>query len=263
MDFAPLRYKSTTFKTLFNVLLLPTAIVDRYSNIVSDCNLKVSNYFLDKECLYSGVVEEGDINCAIFNLNKFESTVTLFKMGKFLTNYTYNKGSYVVESELVSKYGVKTSDLDRVAYVLGNAYINSSNKRPVYKNDGYESYKYLTQYEIDTLISEKYTDIFNNLLSLSNEVYDKNTYDIHLSGKASGIRNMDKLFTSISECEANVSRPGYLCLNNPSYVQTIGLIKLNYKKLLESQRVSNEEAVSLDVAESKFDKFILDENEFN
>ena len=84
-----------------------------------------------------------------------------------------------------------------------------------------------------------------------------------MCGKASSIRNIDKLFTSITESSANVYHPGYLCLNNPSYVQTIGLIKLNYKKLLESQRVSSEEAASLDMAESKFDRFILDENELN
>ena len=88
------------------------------------------------------------------NLNKFDSSVTLFKMGKFLTNFTYNKGSYVVESELVSKYGVKTSDLDRVAYVLGNAYINDSNKRPVYKNDGYETYKELIKKKQEELIKQ-------------------------------------------------------------------------------------------------------------
>ena len=262
MDFAPLRYKSTTFKTLFNVLLLPTSIFDRYTNIVTNCNLKVSNYFLDKECLYCGVVEEGDINLAIFNLNKFDSSVTLFKMGKFLGSYTYSNGSYLIENELVNKHGVKTSDLDRVCYILGNASINDSNKRPVYKNDGYETYKYLTQYEIDSLISEKYSDIFTNLLNLAGDNFDKSVYDVYLSGKGSSIRNMDKLFTSFSECNVSVANPSYLCLNNPSYVQTIGLIRLNYKKLLESQRVSSEEAISLD-AESKFDKFILDDNEFN
>ena len=74
---------------------------------------------------------------------------------------------------------------------------------------------------------------------------------------------MDKLFTSFSECNISVANPTYLCLNNPSFVQTIGLIRLNYKKLLESQRAMSEEAISLDASESKFDKFILDENELN
>jgi cell division ATPase FtsA len=263
LDFAPLRYKSATFKTLFNVLLLPVDVFDRYSSIVTSCNLRISNYFLDRECLYSGIMEDSDVNCAVFNINKFDSSVTLFKRGKFYTSYTYGVGSYSIESELVSKYGVKTSDLDRVCYVIGNAYINDSNKRPVYKNDGYETYKYLTQYEIDTVISEKYTDIINNLLSLCNATFDKNTYDVYLSGKGSCIKNSEKLFTGISECNVSTSPSGYLSLTGPSYIQTIGLIRLNYKKLLESVRIGSEEAVSLDTMESKFDKFVLDENELN
>ncbi|MBR3890641.1 MAG: hypothetical protein IKJ30_01040 [Bacilli bacterium] len=263
MDYAPLRYKSTTFKTLFNVLLLPTSIFERYSSIVTSCNLRVGNYFLDRECLYNGIMEENDVNCAIFNINKFDSSVTLFKRGKFYTSYTYGVGSYSIETELVNKYGVKTSDLDRVTYVLGNAYLNSSNKRPVYKNDSYEAYKYLTQYQIDEIVSEKYTDIISNLLELCKTTFDKNTYDVYMSGKGSCVKNIDKLFTSISECNVTVTSPSYLCLSNPSYIQTVGLIRLNYKKLLESVRIGTEEAVSLDTIETKFDKFILDENELN
>lgn len=263
MDYAPLRYKSTTFKTLFNVLLLPTEIFERYSSIVTSCNLRVGNYFLDRECLYNGIMEETDVNCAIFNINKFDSSVTLFKRGKFYSSYTYGVGSYSVENELVSKYGVKTSDLDRVAYVLGNAYLNCSNKRPVYKNDEYEAYKYLNQYQIDEIISEKYTDIITNLLDLCKSEFDRNTYDVYMSGKGSCVKNIDKLFTSISECNVSVTAPSYLCLTSPNYIQTVGLIRLNYKKLLDSVRIGTEEAVSLDTIETKFDKFILDENELN
>ena len=224
--------------------------------------MKVSNYFLDKECLYSGVVEDEDINCAIFNLNKFDSSITLFKRGKFLKSYSYNKGSYSVETDLVNKYGVKTSDLDRVTYILANACLNESNKRPVYKNEDYESYKYLNQYQIDEIVNEKYKDIYENLLSLSNQDFDKSTYNVYLSGKGSCIKNMDKLCSMVCDCQVNVSYPTCLSLSNPSHVQTIGLIKLNYKKLVESIKASSVEN-TLDTSESKFDKFILDENELN
>ena len=34
MDFAPIRYKSTTFKTLFNVFMLPTEILQGYISVI-------------------------------------------------------------------------------------------------------------------------------------------------------------------------------------------------------------------------------------
>ena len=101
------------------------------------------------------------------------------------------------------------------------------------------------------------------MLELCKTTFDKNTYDVYMSGKGSCVKNIDKLFTSMSECNVTVTSPSYLCLSNPSYIQTVGLIRLNYKKLLESVRIGTEEAVSLDTIETKFDKFILDENELN
>jgi len=135
MDLAPIRYKSNTFKTLFNVLLLPLDLFDKYISVVTSCNLRVANYFLDSECLYTGVFEEGDINCAILNLQKFSSSMTIFKRGKLLNYYNINRGSLEVEDKLINTYNVKPNDINRVLYTLGNADITNSSKRAIYKND--------------------------------------------------------------------------------------------------------------------------------
>lgn len=263
MDFAPIRYKSNTFKTLFNVLLLPTDLFNKYMNIVNSCNLRVSNYFLDSECLYSGVFEEGDVNCAILDLNRFTSSMTIFKRGKLLTRYSVDMGSYQVEKTLVSKHNVKARDLNRVVYTLGNALISESSKRSIYKNDEYETYKYLTQYQVDEVISDCYQEIFTKLLEKSNGTFDKNIYDVYLTGKASTISNIDRYFASIGECNSCVTSPNYLCLNSPGFLQTVGLIRLNYKKLIENRAVIENNQLTMETKESKFDKFILDEDELS
>lgn len=263
MDFAPIRYKSSTFKTLFNVLLLSNELFDKYMMIVGSCNLRVSNYFLDSECLYSGVFEEGDINCAIIDLNKNNSNMTIFKRGKLLTHYNLNIGSSVIENTLMDKYKVKSNDLNRVVYTIGNALLSESSKRSVYKNEEYEAYKYLTQYQLDEVISETYKSIFTSLLDMSRQSFDRNLYDVYLTGKASTIKNIDSYFTSLADCNSSVVIPSQLCLNNPSFLQTIGLICLNYKKLIENKIVIENNSVAMETKESKFDKFILDEDELN
>ena len=263
MDFAPIRYKSSTFKTFFNVLLLPNDLFENYLSIVTSCNLKVANYFLDSECLYTGVFDEGDINCAILDLNKHNSSITIFKRGKLLNHYNIDRGSSVIESQLMEKHKVKESDLNRVVYTLGNANMNFSSKRSIYKNEEYESYKYLNQYQLDEIISNFYKEIFEELLEKSKDTFDKNIYDVYLVGKASRIKNMDSYFTSISNCNSSVVTPNYLCLNNPGCVQTVGLIRLNYRKLLENKAIVENNPAFVETKESKFDKFILDEDELN
>lgn len=263
MDFAPIRYRSNTFKTLFNVLLLPNEIFDTYMSIVTSCNLKITNYFIDGECLYTGLFDEGNINCAILNLNKFTSTMTIFKTGKLLAHYTLDKGSVYIENKLMESYKVKENDLNRVVYTLANANLTNSNRRAIYKNEEYETYKYLNQYQLDEVVNEFYSEVFNELLNMSSNTFDKNTYDVYLSGKGSNIKGVDKLFTSISGCNSSIITPSYLCLNNPSFLQTVGLIRLNYRKLMENKIVIENGPVMVETKESKFDRFILDEDELN
>lgn len=263
MDFAPIRYKSNTFKTLFNVLLLPLNLFDKYISIVTSCNLRVVNYFLDSECLYAGIFDEGDINCAVVDLKRFNTSMTIFKRGKLLNHYNINRGSLEIEKELTTKYMVKQADINRVVYTLGNADITNSNKRAIYKNEEYETYKYMNQYQLDETISNFYKEVFTSLNDMSKDILDKNIYDIYLSGKGSKIHNIDKCFASISECNSSVMSPSYLCLNDPSYLQTIGSIRLNYKKLMENRVVLENNNLAIETRESKFDKFILDENELN
>ena len=263
MEFAPIRYKSNTFKTLFNVLLLPTKLFEMYINAVSACNLKVKEYFLDSECLYTGVFDEGDINCAIIDLNRFSSSITVFKRGKLLNHESINKGSSVIENIIRNKFDVKESDLNRVIYTLANADSTNTNKRAIYKNEEYADYKYLYQYQVDEIVKDFYEEVFTELLQLSSTSFDKNIYDVYLSGKASSIRGIDKLFSSVGECSASVVTPGHICLNTPGCLQTIGLIRLNYKKLLENKAVVETGQMYVETRESKFDKFILDEDELN
>ena len=261
MDFAPIRYRSNTFKTLFNVLLLPNEIFNAYMSIVTSCNLKILNYFIDGECLYTGLFDEGNINCAIVNLNRFNSTMTIFKTGKLLAHYTTNKGSLDIETKVMNTYDVKESDLDRVVYTLASANLSTSNRRAIYKNENYELYKYLNQYQLDEIANGVYDEIFKDLLAKSSNVFDTNTYDVYLAGKGSNIKDVDKLFTSISGCNSTIISPNYLCLNNPSFLQTVGLIRLNYRKLMETKVVIETSPIMVETKESKFDKFILDEDE--
>lgn len=261
MDFAPIRYRSNTFKILFNVLLLPNNIYNQYLRIVNSCNLKVCNYFLDSECLYAGVFDEGDINCGIINLNRFSSSITLFKRGRLLNHYKVNEGSYLIEETLKDKYKVKDKDINRVVYTLANGYLDLSSKRAIYKNEEYPDYRYLSQYQVDEVVNNTYNKIFNELYSVSKEELDKKIYDIYLGGKASSISNLDKYFTFISGCNSNTVIPTQLCLNSPTFLQTIGLIRLNYKKIIENKALVENNQSIIETKESKFDKFILDEDE--
>lgn len=261
MEFAPIRYRSNTFKILFNVLLLPNKIYEQYIGIVNSCNLKVCNYFLDSESLYAGVFEEGDINCGILNLNRFNSSITLFKRGKLLKHYKLSQGSSLIEDILKDQYNVKQRDINRVVYTLANGFLESSSKRSIYKNEDYPDYKYLSQYQVDEVVNRVYSHIFNELYNMTKEDLDKNIYDIYLVGKSSGILNLDKYFASISNCNSTTIIPTQLCLNNPSFLQTIGLIRLNYKKILENKEVLENNPIIEETKESKFDKFILDEDE--
>ena len=141
--------------------------------------------------------------------------------------------------------------------------MNFSSKRSIYKNEEYESYKYLNQYQLDEIISNFYKEIFEELLEKSKDTFDKNIYDVYLVGKASRIKNMDSYFTSISNCNSSVVTPNYLCLNNHGCVQTVGVIRLNYRKLLENKAIVENNPAFVETKESKFDKFILDEDELN
>ena len=263
MEFAPIRYKSNTFKTLFNVLLLPISVFELYLNMVSSCNLKVREYFLDSECLYTGIFDEGDINCAVVDLNRFTSNITIFKRGKLLNHYSLNRGSDLVEKMIMSKYQVKESDLNRVIYTLANGDKETSSQRAIYKNEDYGAYKYLYQYQVDEIISDFYKEIFEDLSKMCDCSFDKNIYDVYLSGKASSIRGLDKLFSKVSNCNASVISPTHVCLNNPGCLQTVGLIRLNYRKLLENKTVIENGTVLAETRESRFEKFILDEDELN
>ena len=86
------------------IYLLETLIFELYLNVVNSCNLKVREYFLDSECLYTGIFDEGDINCAVVDLNRFTSSITIFKRGKLLNHYTLNRGSDLVEKMIMRNF---------------------------------------------------------------------------------------------------------------------------------------------------------------
>ena len=82
MDFAPIRYKSTTFKILFNVFMLPTEIYNSYLNVISECGLKIDKYYLDTDCLYFGIFDDDDISASILNVDRYSCSLLLYKKGK-------------------------------------------------------------------------------------------------------------------------------------------------------------------------------------
>ena len=116
---------------------------------------------------------------------------------------------------------------------------------------------------MDEIVSDFYKEIFEDLSKMCDCSLDKNIYDVYLSGKASSIRGMDKLFSKVGECNASVISPSQICLNNPVFLQTVGLIRLNYRKLLENKTVIENGTVLAETRESRFEKFILDEDELN
>lgn len=262
MDLPPIRYKSMTLKTLFKVYLLPIDVYNSYLNVISECGFKVNKYYLDVDCLYTGIFEEDDISASILNLDKYSSSLLLYKKGKLCNKITVPYGTNRIETEIQNKLAIKDkNDLKNIIYNVGSCLYTNNNYLNVVKNkDG----KYINEQQVNEIIKENMKFIFTNLFNS----IDINDLDIYITGFGANIKYSDILLNELYNCNASIYKSTSLGLYNVGYCQTIGLIKLNYRKISQNKYINIENNNYNDIiinkhSNSKFDKFILDENELD
>lgn len=263
MDFAPLRYKSTTFKTLFNVFMLPKDVYDSYVNCINECGLKVDRIYLDVECLYSGVFEEDDISGAILNVTSNYSDLLVYKKGKLLAKYTTNFGISMIEKELEEQLHVENAS--NVVFNIGSCKNDNSAHVSVCKS---KDNKYISEKEINNIITLNLELILNKLFNKAKENVNFNDLDVYVVGSISKIKEIDSWINKLYNCNVIVFNSNTLGLNDSVYCQTIGLIKLNYKKISQNKYINLQNNNYNDIItnkdkSSKFDKFILDEEDLD
>lgn len=266
MDFAPLRYKSTTFKTMFNVFMMPTDVYSSYLETITECNLKVDKYYLDCDCLYSGVFEEDDISSSILNIDKYNTSLLLYKKGKLLNKISIPFGTVNIEKEIQEELEITDiKELKNMLYNVGSCLPSSNNYLSVCRNS---KDKYISEKELNDIIDVNIRIVLNNLINKAKNVVSLKDLDIYITGYGANISGIDTLLKELCECNAIIYNSNVLGLNNSSYCETIGLIKLNYKKISQNKYINlqnnnyNDIMINKD-GNSKFDKFILDEEELD
>ena len=266
MDLPPLRYKSTTFKTLFKVYMLPTDVYDNYLNVISECNFKVSKYYLDVDCLYSSIFEEDDISASILNVDRHSTNLLLYKKGKLQDRITIPVGTLHIEKEIEETLLIKDKkEIKNILYNIGsclpskNAYLN------VCKN---KEGKYVSEQQLNEVIEFNMKNILNKLFNKIKDSIDVSDLDIYITGYGANIKGIDKLLKQLFSCNASVYVSTTLGMYNTGYCQTIGLIKLNYKKISQNKYINIQNNDYNDImitkeSHSKFDRFILDDDELD
>jgi len=266
MDFAPIRYKSTTFKTLFNVFMLPTSILQGYLNVITSCNLKIDKYYLDAECLYAGIFDEDDISSSILNIDKYSCDLLVYKKGKLLNKISLPYGTSLIEKEIEDKLNIKNvKDIKNMLYNVGSCLESQNEHLSVCKNT---ENRYISEQKLNSIISQNTKLILNNLINKAKEYVDFNDLDVYIAGYGANIKGIDSLLKSLCGCNTNMYTSSILGLNNTSYCETIGLIKLNYKKISQNKYINLQNNNYNDIiiekeTNSKFDRFILDEEDFD
>ena len=266
MDFAPVRYKSATFKTSYNVYLLPKEVYNSYVNVINDCNLKVSKYYLDIDCMYSGIFEEDDISTSILNISDNSTDLLIYKKGKLLNKVSVGFGTSLLEQELKEQLNIADErTLKNVLYNIGSCVISNNNYLSVCQNS---SNRYISEHKVNEIIDLNMRVILNQLINKAKNVVELNDLYVTVVGKGSKIKGIDVLFKSLCECNASNYVSSILGLNDPSYCETIGLIKLNYKKLSQNKYINLQNNNYNDIMvtreqNSKFDRFILDEDDLD
>ena len=266
MDIPPIRYKSTTFKTLFKVYMLPKNIYDGYLEVIKSCDLKVSKYYLDVDCLYSGIFDEDDISASILNIDRYTTSLLLYKKGKLLEKICLPFGTLQIEKEVEDRLLVKDMyDLKNTIYNIGSCIPSNNGYLNICKN---KEGRYINERQINEIIQYVLREILNRLFELAENVVDVSTLDVYITGYGANIKGIDKMISQLYSCNASVYTSPFLGLYNSGYCQTIGLIKSNYKKISQNKYINlqtnnyNDIIISKE-SNSKFDRFILDEEELD
>lgn len=266
MDIEPIKYKSTTFKTLFNVLMLPKDVHDTYIKMIKDCNIKSSKYHLDTDCLYAGVYDEDDISSSILNFNKYSTDLLIYKKGKLLNKISIPVGTSLIEQEIEEQLLIKNyKDIENLLYNVGSCINTNNNYLSVCKNS---ENKYISEQKLNQLIELNMTVILNQLINKAKDVTTLSDLDVTIVGIGSKIKGIDILLKSLCGCNASYYISNTLGLNDASYCQTIGLIKFNYKKISQNKYInlqnnSYNDIIATKEQSSKFDKFILDDDDLD
>lgn len=266
MDSPPLKYKSSTFKTLFKVYMMPSEIYDTYLSVITECCFKVSKYYLDIDCLYAGIYEEDDISSSILNIDKYSTNLLLYKKGKILDKITVPYGTYEIEKDLENILLIKDKkEIKNLIYNVGSSITGENNYITVCKN---KEGKYISEKQLNGIIEQNMKDIFASLFNKIKKEINISDLDICITGYGANIKGTDKLLNKMYKCNASVFVSTYLGLYNSGYCQTIGMLKLNYKKISQNKYINIQNDSYNDIiinkeSSSKFDKFILDDDELD
>ena len=265
MDSPPLKYKSATFKTLFKVYMLPTEIYDTYFSVITECCLKVSKYYLDIDCLYAGIYEEDDISASILNIDKYSTNLLLYKKGNILEKISVPYGTFEIEKEIEKKLLIKDKkEIKNLVYNVGSSIVSENNYLTVCKN---KEGRYISEKQLNEIIEQNMKDIFASLFNKIKKEINISDLDICITGYGANIKGTDKLLNKMYNCNAKTFVSTALGLYNSGYCQTIGLLKLNYKKISQNKYINIQNDSYNDIitkeSSSKFDKFILNDDELD
>ena len=266
MDQPPIRYKSTTFKTLFKVYMLPKEVHESYLNVIASCDLKVSKYYMDVDCLYAGIFEEDDISACILNIDRHSTNLLMYKKGKLQHRIFIPQGTLQIEKAVEEKLNVKdTTDMKNAIYNIGACRLSDNAYLSVCKNkDG----RYISEKQINEIIVSNMKEILGKVFSKVNAITDSTGLDVYVTGYGANIKGVDSMINSLYGSNSTTFVSNYLGLYNTGYCETIGLIKLNYKKISQNKYINLQNESYSDIivtkgSKSKFDRFILDEEELD
>lgn len=265
MDMPPIRYKSSTFKTLFKVYMLPVDVYNSYLDVIKDCNFKVNKYYLDVDCLYSGIFEEDDISASILNIDRYSTNLLLYKKGKLQDRIFIPFGTLEIENQIEEKLLINKKDIKNVVYNVGSSMSSPNKYLNVCRN---REGKYISEQQINEIIHTNMEYILKRLFESVNRSIDISDLDLYITGYGANIKGIDKLLSQMYGCNASVFVSTALGLYNTGYCQTTGLIKLNYKKISQNKYINLQNDSYNDIiisreSNSKFDRFILDEDELD
>lgn len=265
-DSPPIRYKSKTFKTLFKVYMLPKEVHDSYLDVIRSCNLKVDKFYLDFDCLYSGIFDEDDISGSILNIDKYSTNLFLYKQGKLIDKISIPYGTLQIENDVREKLGINDyTDLKNIIYNIGSCLPSGNSHLNIAQN---KEGKYVSEQQVNSIIEYNIKKIMNTLVKSIDEVVKVSGLDIYITGYGANISGIDMLLNELYGCNAKTFVSSTLGLYNTGYCETIGLIMLNYKKISQNKYInlqnhSYNDIITAKGGNSKFDKFILNDDELD